>query len=820
MEAAGIPFVGVQSGKLRRAASVRGLLTIKNLTDALRVPVGIGQAIGEVRRFWPDAVLATGGYVSVPTVVAAGLLGRPVLIHEQTVQIGLANKIAARFASRIALTFEGAAAELPPNERRKTFVTGNPVREEIFGGSRERAVERFGFDPAENALPTVYVTGGALGAKSINAALEAALPELLSGCRVVHQCGRAEGEHFQSVRAALPDSLRGRYWAAPFVGEEIADIFALCDLVAGRSGAGTVTEAAALGKPALFIPLVPTGGDEQTRNAKRSADAGAAAYFAECGADRAAPFVCAPSPADGPGAAGGDGAGGAGAGDAERGAGFGGRAAVFDRLLWYTEYCCTLTYKSRGYGTLTVSECIHFVGIGGAGMSGLARVLARQGVAVTGSDLRESPTLAALRREAGIRAEAGHQASNLNGATLVVASAAVKRDNPEMAAARERGIPIISRAEMLGRLMARYPRSVAVTGTHGKTTTTGMTALVLEAGHLDPTVLIGGDLPAYGGNARLGSSDVFLAEACEAYDSFLDLAPQIAVVLNMEADHLDYYGDLANVLRSFRRFLSQVSGTAIVHGADANIQAVLADKSGHLPEIITYAVDNGGSSAALTARDLDLGSAAPSYTAAWHGKPLGRVQIGVPGLHNVANSLAAVGVGLTLGVSFEQIAAGLAAFTGTGRRFERLGATAAGVLVIDDYAHHPTEIKATIAAARRAYAGRRIVAVFQPHLPSRTRDFKTEFAESFADADHVVLTDIFLAREQPLDGVTGAGLAALTADRRGADHVTYVADKSALPARLSEIVQSGDLVLTLGAGDIRSAGEGLLSCSLPSTAGL
>ncbi len=276
VEAAGIPFAGVASGKLRRAGSVRGLLTAKNLADALRVPVGIGQAMGEVRRFRPDAVLATGGYVSVPTVIAAGLLGRPVLIHEQTVQIGLANKIAARFASRIALTFEGAAQELPPSLRQKTFVTGNPVRQAIFGGDKARAVERFGFDPAENHLPTVYVTGGALGAKSINVAIEAVLPELLKICRVVHQCGRADGEHFTSVKTALPMNLTRRYWVVPFVGDEIADIFALCDLIVGRSGAGTVTEAAAVGKPALFIPLVPTGGDEQTRNAQRSADAGAA----------------------------------------------------------------------------------------------------------------------------------------------------------------------------------------------------------------------------------------------------------------------------------------------------------------------------------------------------------------------------------------------------------------------------------------------------------------------------------------------------------------------------------------------------------------
>ena len=481
--------------------------------------------------------------------------------------------------------------------------------------------------------------------------------------------------------------------------------------------------------------------------------------------------------------------------------------------MWYNNQMYDGVQKILG-SVNGVSECIHFVGIGGAGMSGLARVLARQGVHVTGSDLRESPTLAALRRESGIRADAGHTAANLNGATLVVASAAVKKDNPEMAAAREKGIPVISRAEMLGRLMAQYTDSVAITGTHGKTTTTGMTAMVLEAGGLDPTVLIGGDLPAYGGNARLGGSNVFLAEACEAYDSFLDLSPKIAVILNIEADHLDYYGDFANVLRSFRKFLSQVSGTAIVCGTDPNIPALLAEMHGAeaMPEIVTYAV---GAEADLMAADIDIDSATPSYTAVWRGTTLGRVQLQMPGLHTVSNSLAAVAVGLTLGLPFDKIAAGLANFTGTGRRFERVGTTASDVLIVDDYAHHPTEIRATLAAARRAYAGRRIVAVFQPHLPSRTRDFKTEFAESFAAADHVVLTDIFLAREQPIAGVTGAGLAAQTADRRGAECVTYVADKSALPGRLAEIVRPGDLVLTLGAGDIRSAGEGFLAQNRP-----
>ncbi len=258
---AGVPFVGVQSGKLRRARSPLGLVSRRNLADMARVPVGVGQSLAAVRKFRPDVVLATGGYVSVPPVIAAGLLRVPALIHEQTVQVGLANRIAARFASRIALTFEGALADLPPRLRAKAFVTGNPVRAVVFEGDRRRAVARFGFTADGEALPTVYVTGGAQGAHRINAALEEVLPELLIECRVIHQCGAQDEAHFRALAAGLPPDLRTRYWVMGFVGDEIGDVYALADVVLGRSGAGTVTEAAALGRPAVFVPLVPTGGD-------------------------------------------------------------------------------------------------------------------------------------------------------------------------------------------------------------------------------------------------------------------------------------------------------------------------------------------------------------------------------------------------------------------------------------------------------------------------------------------------------------------------------------------------------------------------------
>ncbi|HEX2916784.1 MAG TPA: UDP-N-acetylglucosamine--N-acetylmuramyl-(pentapeptide) pyrophosphoryl-undecaprenol N-acetylglucosamine transferase [Chloroflexia bacterium] len=281
-EGAGLDFVGVQTGKLRRADSLLGLFTLKNIVDVFRIPLGVLQSLWQVARFRPAVIFSTGGFVCVPPVVAGWLLRVPVLTHEQTVQVGLANRIAARFARRIALTFEGAASELPARLQTRTFVTGNPVRPLIFNGDKERAVSRFNFDPADNHLPALYVTGGAQGARIINRAVEAVLPELLEVCRIIHQCGQQpEGEEqdydrLQQAANSLSPELRRRYYLTRFVGDEVGDVFALADLVVSRAGAGTVTEVSALGKPALFVPLVPTGGDEQTRNALRSVEAGAA----------------------------------------------------------------------------------------------------------------------------------------------------------------------------------------------------------------------------------------------------------------------------------------------------------------------------------------------------------------------------------------------------------------------------------------------------------------------------------------------------------------------------------------------------------------
>jgi UDP-N-acetylmuramate--alanine ligase len=445
----------------------------------------------------------------------------------------------------------------------------------------------------------------------------------------------------------------------------------------------------------------------------------------------------------------------------------------------------------------------HFIGIGGAGMSALARIFAEQGDIVTGSDMLDSPTLGSLHREFGIVSFVGHRAENVDGADLVITTAAVRGANPEVDRAIEQGIPIISRAAMLGKLMALYPRSIAVSGTHGKTTTSGMTAQMLTHAGIDPTAVIGGDVPAWQSNARIGSTDVFVAEACEAYGSFLELHPSIAVITNVEPDHLDYYSDMDAIRGAFRTFLSQTSYYAVLCADDFEANKLAGELTDN---VATYGLSG---TASVRATDVVLWPSS-SYTVEILGNVLGRIELSVPGLHNVVNSLAAVTVGNLLDLPFEAIAAGIKSFRGTGRRFEILGTTSTNVLVVDDYAHHPTEIRATLNAAVSAYPGRRIVVVFQPHLPSRTRDLMDEFASSFGEADIVVITDIYLSREKTLDGITGALLAEKTAAVHGSELVLYVADKNNLARELQLICEPGDLLITLGAGDVRMASEQFL----------
>jgi len=435
-------------------------------------------------------------------------------------------------------------------------------------------------------------------------------------------------------------------------------------------------------------------------------------------------------------------------------------------------------------------------------MSGIAEVLLNLGYAVSGSDLRRSSATARLEA-LGARVFEGHAAEQVAGAHVVVVSSAVHADNPEVAEARRRAIPVIPRAEMLAELM-RLKYAVAVSGSHGKTTTTSMLALVLDRGGLDPTVVVGGRLEVLGSGARLGKGEFMVAEADESDRSFLKLTPTIAVVTNVDREHLDTYRDLADVQEAFVGFANKVPfyGAAVVCADDPATRAIV-------PRIERRVVTCGlTAEAQVSARDVQVGATSSSYTAVQAGAPLGRVELSVPGAHNVLNSLAAVAVGLELGLDFGVIRDGLAAFAGVDRRFQTKG-EAGGVLVLDDYGHHPTEIRATLAALRARAAGRRTLLLFQPHRFTRTEALWDEFCTAFEGADVVLLTDIYAAGEAPRPGITAQALAQALAAATPA-RVEYAGPLAQATRRLVAEARPGDVVLTLGAGNVHAAGEELL----------
>ncbi len=444
---------------------------------------------------------------------------------------------------------------------------------------------------------------------------------------------------------------------------------------------------------------------------------------------------------------------------------------------------------------------VHFMGIGGAGMCALAELLLRQGGAVTGCDLKTSAATGHLE-ELGARIHTGHDPAHLEGATALVVTAAVPMGHPEVEAARARGLPLLKRAEALGALVNRG-RVVAVAGTHGKTSTTALTVQVLEAAGMDPTGFVGGPVPSWQGNLRLGASDLSVVEADEFDRSFHALEPDVAVVTNVEADHLDIYGDLAGVQEAFRAFLAarRPGGRVIVCADDPGASALLAG----LPEPgYTYGLAAGSQ---LRAVDVHMDAQGTRFRILEDGHDRGVGHLPSPGLHGVRNALAAAAVARHLGGSWDAIRRAWSSFGGVGRRFQRLG-TVRGVTVVDDYAHHPTEIAATLSAAREAYPGRRIVAVFQPHLFTRTRDFAPAFGTSLAAADVVWITDVFPAREAPIAGVDGRLVRDAVAEAGG--QARYHAALEGLAPALAGEVGSGDVVLIMGAGSIELLGRELL----------
>jgi UDP-N-acetylmuramate--alanine ligase len=445
---------------------------------------------------------------------------------------------------------------------------------------------------------------------------------------------------------------------------------------------------------------------------------------------------------------------------------------------------------------------IHFVGIGGIGMSGIAELLLNLGYKVSGSDLRRSDITDRLQSFGGVVYE-GHAAGQIAGADVVVVSSAIDKGNPEVAAALKTSIPVIPRAEMLAELM-RLKYSIAVAGAHGKTTTTNLVASVLAGGGLDPTVVVGGKLKSIGTNALLGQGDFIVAEADESDGSFLKYSPAIAVVTNIDREHLDFYKDLDDIKEVFLSFIDRIPfyGLAVLCLDNEAVQDLI-------PRIRKRFITYGTTPQAdLQAIELESKGMSSKFKVVYHGKILGTMNLSLPGEHNVSNAMAAIVVGLELGIGFNQIKKALEKVEGVQRRLEVKG-TAKGVTVMDDYGHHPTEIKTTLAALAQGWPGKRKVVVFQPHRFTRTRALFDDFARSFYQADVLLVMPIYAASEKPIEGVDSRRLVE-SIQAHGHKDVCFVEDINAAIGALGRIVGSGDVVLTLGAGNVYQVGEGFL----------
>jgi len=444
---------------------------------------------------------------------------------------------------------------------------------------------------------------------------------------------------------------------------------------------------------------------------------------------------------------------------------------------------------------------IHLIGIGGAGMSGIAEILMNLGFRITGSDKRQTDVTDRLV-SLGAKIFIGHQAENVKSCDVVVYSSAVKMDNEEIIAAQERKIPVIKRPEMLAELM-RMKYGICIAGTHGKTTTTTMVGRVLTRGNIDPTIIVGGKVEDFGGGAKIGSSHYLVLEADEYDRTFLKLTPVIVAITNIDVDHLDCYRDLDDIREAFLTFANKVPffGSVICCIDDNGVQSILPKIE---RRIITYGVSR---QADVRAENIRSEGMKTTFRIIAFGEKLGDVTLPVPGMYNVRNALAAITIGLEMGVPIETTIEALGEYNPVSRRFEIKGVKA-GVTVIDDYAHHPTEIKAALDGARSAFDNR-IVAVFQPHLYSRTRDFYEEFGRAFMNSDLLFVTDVFPAREKPIEGVTGK-LVADAAISAGHRNVVYIENKEDLTDAIKAVVSDGDMVITCGAGDIHKVGTKLL----------
>jgi len=775
-----------------------------------KAAMALPQATKVLRERSASVVLGGGGYVSGPAGLAALGLGIPLVLTEADSHLGLTNRALAHRADNVCLSFPIEGRDHPP-----FTVTGRPLPRGLSTVDRASARARFGLEPDELCI---LVVGGSLGARSLNLSAVAALGPL--GASVIHISGERDYDEVSAQLAA-----RGNPAGYTLLRYEpgLGEVLAAADLVVGRSG-GSVFEVAAVGKPAVLIPYPHASADHQTRNAEWMVAGGAARMLADSELDSGTLRTAVAELLDDPDLL--DEMATASAALARPDAAAEVARLVVDaarsrRAPSAMEDPHRVDATRSGYAATAedmTGRSLYFIGIGGAGMSGLAAIAASRGAEVRGSDRSDSSYLSRLG-SLGIPTEIGHDPEHLPEGSEVVVSSAIAEDNPQLLLARERGQRIIHRGELLAEA-SRARRVIAVAGTHGKTTTTALCVHLMRTLGMEPGFLIGGELPGAGPsgaptNAGWGSGEWMVTEADESDASFLELSPEVAVVTNLELDHHARWASLDDLRKAFTGFVSH--SESMIVGPEVDLSGpgrclrfgIPASEQGMEPALSTE----------IEARDLSVSGTGTSFRIS--GLPGFADDLDLwtpsPGRHNVLNALAAVGAlglaGLLDQVEPRQLEEALASFPGVARRFEQKGRTASGALVYDDYAHHPTEVAAALEAARQV-GSRKVIAIFQPHLYSRTKALSSEFGRALAAADEIGVLEVYPARETPvgdLEGVTGRWVAEAAADAAGGRPVWWLQTREDALGALSGRLAEGDLLVTLGAGDIDRLAEDLVA---------
>jgi len=773
VKANNIQFKAIFSGKLRR------YFDWQNFTDPFLILIGFVQSLIIISRFKPAVIVSAGSFVSVPVIWAGWILRVPGLIHQMDLRPGLANKLMARFASRVTVTFEESVSDFQVSQ---AVWTGNPIRPEIFAGSKDGARKIFNL---EHYLPTVLVIGGGTGALRINEIIAQALPGLVKFCQIIHITGKD-----RRVTKAEP----ARYHCYEFLTADLKDALAAADLVVSRCGIGALTELSALNKPAILIPMPDS---HQELNGQ---------YFEE----KKAGIVLDQ------------------------------KQLTPEHLVGYIKYLLTnrgvlnklgqnigkitkqngaesiarevlkLGNRGLGIGDSLKIKTVHFVGIGGIGISAIAKKFLLEKKKVSGSDQADSFIIEDLKKM-GANIKIGHDQDNLPDKTdLLIYSASVPDDNPERVKARQIGVQQLSYPRMLGRLTEQKNRSIAVSGNKGKTTVTALTGLILEAAGLDPEVVVGSYLKDWRGNYRPGQADYLVAEACEWQAHMLNMSPWSIILTNLEADHLDYYKNLDNIIKAFQEYINKLpkTGWLVINNDDENLKKLI------LPDcqIVTYGINNQSD---LMAENIIVEHHLQKFNLFYKGNNLGRFKLRVPGKFNIYNALAAASLAFHLGIKPEIIRKVLADYHGCWRRFEILG-DYQGTIVVSDYAHHPTAIRQTLQAAREFYSDKRLVLAFQPHHHHRTKSLFNEFVESFDQADLLILNEIYkvAGRDELNDSdISSRDLIRAVQNR---DKTRQVSRNILFGRTIEETkklildnIKTGDLVIVMGAGDLYLKAEEL-----------